>query len=362
MIFLTYNDLYSGVFKSQVLDVIDFLENEFNVKIQLISFVPRGFVEEQRKLIQNYRPGAKVYPISLGLSRWKLSKFKLKKIAGNETVCIARGAFAAVLSQKVFRSTIYDGRAAVKSEVEEYNVTGGNKKLDQDLIQAEKLAVLNSDYRIAVSNQLIKYWQSVLGYNSKDHVVIPCTLTKNQSFNRESNSDVIKIVYSGGVGPWQSFDLVAKLLRDYLNMDTSTQVVFMTKQHKKIEELISEFPDRVERLWVKPEDVFKNLSKADYGILIREDKVTNQVASPVKFAEYVSAGLKVLISSNVGDYSDMVNSNNLGIIIENEIPKLIKPTLEEKQLSINFCKENLCKGSQKVRKNYETLLKKIAVI
>lgn len=354
--------MFSGVFKSQVIDVIQYLENEFAIQIQLISFVPRGFVEDQKKRIQAERPNAIVLPITFGLSRWKLSGYKLKRIADSQNACIARGVFATALAQKHFRFTIYDGRAAVKSEVEEYDVAGGNKKISKALIAAERQAVLHSDFRIAVSQKLVNYWSAEYQYNLKDHAIIPCTLTSMSSSPDFNQTQEIKLVYSGGTGPWQSFDLLTQLLRQFLDSNSSAKVDFMTKGHKEIDQLQMDFPNRVRRLWVDHSEVFEHLSSADYGILIREDKMTNQVASPVKFAEYLSAGLKVLISPNVGDYSDLVQKNNLGYLIDDHIPNLEKPNLSEKKRMVQFCEEHLSKKSESIRFEYQKLLMATGVI
>ena len=41
-------------------------------------------------------------------------------------------------------------------------------------------------------------------------------------------------------------------------------------------------------------------------------------SSPLKFAEYLSAGLPVLISQGVGDTEETVKQNNVGIVIKNK--------------------------------------------
>ena len=58
--------------------------------------------------------------------------------------------------------------------------------------------------------------------------------------------------------------------------------------------------------------------------MIREGTTTNRVASPVKLAEYLASGLKVIISNGIGDYSSMVESQRLGFFY-NEIPDNLKP-------------------------------------
>ena len=67
--------------------------------------------------------------------------------------------------------------------------------------------------------------------------------------------------------------------------------------------------------FVEPKQIRSYLQCCDYGILFREKNGTNIVSSPVKFGKYLSCGLKILISDNVGDYSDLVYKNNLGHVI-----------------------------------------------
>ena len=52
--------------------------------------------------------------------------------------------------------------------------------------------------------------------------------------------------------------------------------------------------------------------------MYRDQSTTNRVAAPTKFAEYLSAGLKVLISKDLGDYSSFVLKHNCGTIIHDE--------------------------------------------
>jgi hypothetical protein len=91
--------------------------------------------------------------------------------------------------------------------------------------------------------------------------------------------------------------------------------------------LKEKFPNQVERKWLAPEEVSQYLEIGDYGLLLRPESITNEVASPVKFAEYVGAGLKVLISPNIGDFSEFTLKNNLGSVIKN--------LLEIKEIKIN---------------------------
>ncbi len=71
------------------------------------------------------------------------------------------------------------------------------------------------------------------------------------------------------------------------------------------------------------------LMASDMGVLLRERDPLNEVAAPTKFAEYVMTGLPVLISEYVGDYSNFVAENNLGLVLPN------KAKIEDYYLKIN---------------------------
>jgi len=57
------------------------------------------------------------------------------------------------------------------------------------------------------------------------------------------------------------------------------------------------------------------LAAADVGLLLREPCLVNRVASPVKFAEYLAAGLPVLLTEQIGDYSALAAAHRVGCVI-----------------------------------------------
>jgi hypothetical protein len=357
MYYITFNDTPSGIYQSQVIDVVKYLSDLGDIEVQLIAFLPYSNFKENKKKIKIQLPNATVLPIWAGITRWRKVKPLLRLLNKRNGIAICRGPIATELSLGCFRKVVYDGRAAVKAEVEEFDVTG-NKQLGEDFIKAEKNAVLKSDYRIAVSTKLVKYWQNEFGYLGDKHIVIPCTLTSKASgqIDETYNREGIKLVYSGGAGPWQSFDLVTKLIREKLKSSANISVLFLTKENKGIDDLIKEFPERCERKWLDHCKVFSALSCCDYGILIRDQNLTNKVASPVKFAEYLNAGLKVLISENLGDFTQFVKKNNCGEIVGNKIEELKYINKIERKRLNRLSKDQFSKSSKKIQELYLDLI------
>ena len=106
------------------------------------------------------------------------------------------------------------------------------------------------------------------------------------------------------------------------------------------------------------------LSAADYGLLLREENVTNGVASPVKFAEYLSCGLQILISANLGDFSGMVAEDSLGYVITelNYTDISFGPVLESRKKELGHHGLRVfSKASSLVRQQYQSALDGVSV-
>ena len=374
MIYLTYADPPSGVFSSQVNDVCNYVNKELNAGIRLVAFISLRDFNKNKSKIKKEVQNAIVLPMLPKANYWKFSVgiLMLTCLLLGEKIVIARGVLACnvalgVKKAGIIKKLCYDGRGAIAAEWEEYKVAP-YKNLILTIETLEKNAVLKTDYRISVSTKLVEYWKKRFGYNDSEYVVIPCTL--NSDFkgdlpsveeikkNREDagfHADDLILVYSGSVSGWQSFGILHGFLSPFLKENKNHKILFMSGEDVNIKKLINEFPEQVKCKWVEHKDVQKILSMCDFGILIREKSVTNQVAAPTKFAEYLSAGLKVLISEEIGDYSDFVNEKKCGQAVkEEEKIKVEKMSLEEKQRMTEIVVKYFTKASQK--ENYKKLL------
>jgi hypothetical protein len=375
--YLTYAEPPSGVFSSQVIDVIHFLNNELKEEIRLVSFISLHDFSKTRKKIKQEFPKAIVLPMLPKATFWRINTVQLWILCMimGPTSIIARNVIAANMALKIKNSTYvksvcFDGRGAIAAEWKEYDVKVVESwKNEIDIL--EQRAVIESDYRIAVTEKLVDYWNKQYGYASGKHVVIPCTLNSNfhpqvtsdseKSKVRESlgiNSKDVVLAYSGSTAGWQSFSTLQNYLSPFLKQKLENKVLFLSKPEENIKQLEKEFPGQIIQKWVNHHDVPTTLSACDMGILIREDSVTNQVASPTKFAEYLSAGLKVIITKNVGDYSEFVRVHQCGIIANGgPLPSIDFVDYETRSKMVDLVNLNFTKKAQK--NNYKELIKNI---
>ena len=347
MIYLTYGEPPSGVYSSQVIDVIKYL-NQQGGHLKLVAFVSlRDFIKTKQKL-KTELPDAIVYPMLPKATYWQFNTIVLFFIClfSNQRTIIARNVIAtnmALVLRKIgiVKKVCFDGRGAIAAEWKEYelNVASQWKK---NIDTLEKKAVLSTDFRIAVTAELVRYWERTYHYSSNAHVVIPCTV--NSAFVLKNNASIqtnrtelglvdkdIVFAYSGSTAGWQSFKTLESFIAPLLTADKHYKIIFLAKQEASIDSLKEKFPQQVFQKWVNHADVTKILSACDYGILIREQSITNQVASPTKFAEYLASGLPVIISPNLGDYSTFVETHSCGIKLNGKEHIIEKPEIAEKE-------------------------------
>jgi len=356
--YLTFNDTPSGIYSSQVIDVVKFFRNGLATDIKLVAFISlRGFAGNRKK-IKAELGDAMVLPMFPGVKRWRLNAFLLKLLCffKKPEAIIGRSVLATQLAFKTkVKKIIYDGRGAIAAEWKEYNVITDAVMLSQ-IDGLEGQAVLNAHFRIAVSNQLVAHWQQKFNYSRQQHVVIPCTLNKVFEDLAITPASVLKarqdlgfkaadlvFAYAGSLAGWQSFDLLYDYIAPVLTSSPSAKLFFLAGPDKNILRLEAEFPLQVMHKKVAPAEVPAMLLAADYGLLIREQSVTNQVASPVKFAEYLACGLKVIISPGLGDYSNFVSEQDCGHVYTSYVPQAV--AFEDKLRIRRVALANFTKGA-----------------
>lgn len=362
-IFLTYNEKFNGIFQSQVIEVLKNYKIS-GIEFKLICFLSlRGFFSERKKIKSQFRL-AFVFPMFPKLKNWKIHTRLVAFLLKDADLVICRGIFTTNLALRTNSSVkiIYDGRGAINAEQIEYGVYN-NTGIENKIYHLEKRAILNTDYRISVSTKLVNYWRKEYNFKSDNYVVIPSTSNHEIKFfnakhiDFQIKEDDILVVFSGSLSKWHSFPTMLAHFESFLEKNSHVKILILSKKNNQIKALINKHPNRIINKWVSPDKVFDFLVLADYGYVYREDSVTNRVASPVKIAEYLSCGLKIIISENLGDYSEMVEKYNLGHIIKNDNTiYLEKVNAIEKEKIISFYRSNLALFSKKISQRYLNLI------
>ena len=108
---------------------------------------------------------------------------------------------------------------------------------------------------------------------------------------------------TGGGGNWQNTsDIITKIA------DKGYKILNLSRQ--KIDK------KNVINLFVPYEEVPKYLNAVDLAVVWRDDNIVNNVASPVKFSEYVCVGLPVIANNGVRLIENYINETKYGQVID----------------------------------------------
>ncbi len=195
----------------------------------------------------------------------------------------------------------------------------------------EKRVIDNAGHVIAVSNILKNKLIDRYGTTPEKISVIPCTADHRKFYfnpdiraemrNKLGLNNRFVLVFPGGVGYWhysdKVFEVVSLLMRHYSDIYFLMLTPNVNEANALAEKANLAHGSYLIRN-VRHSDVPLYLQAADMGMLLRERHPINEVAAPTKFAEYIMSGLPVMISDNIGDYSDFVKSKRVGIVFNND--------------------------------------------
>jgi hypothetical protein len=182
---------------------------------------------------------------------------------------------------------------------------------------------------LAVSSTLIEYMENKYEINKKEKefFLIPCgNYGVIKDFNERLyyrgiwrkklgiKDDEIVFVYSGGISKWQMVDETIQFLLEIIQTNEKFKACIFSGQIEEFKKKMGSFSNsnNVILKSLKSTEVPLALTACDIGIILRENNLTNKVAFPTKFADYLEGGLHVILSS-VKSQIEIIREYNLGI-------------------------------------------------
>lgn len=295
--------------------------------------------------------------------------FRYKKIIF-QTRILSLGLTYAILKWLPKAKFIFEARGAGNEE--RIHTSKGKKETLKMKIKIffsetnEKLIMKRSNKVICVSKALKSYFLNKFKLNEEKFSVFPGAADSELFFYNEGlrndvrkeldlDSSDILIVYSGRLEMiWEIPDEIFDFFRNLLTKDHRFKLLLITPDVDLANEMIGDYKFENVTYVKKVElpEVNRYLNAADVGLLLREDIPMNNVASPTKFAEYLMAGLPVLISSSIHDFAIDIHKTGYGVVVSslNEISQegfeqlLNSLNIDKKEIAI-WGKHNLSKGA-----------------
>jgi glycosyltransferase involved in cell wall biosynthesis len=135
-------------------------------------------------------------------------------------------------------------------------------------------------------------------------------------------SDAVVGVFVGSMSAWHRVDLAVRIAAEV--MEELPEVRFVAAVYPstgRVERLAAEAglpADRTDFVTAGVEEMPALLSAADFGFMLIERHVSKRVCAPIKFSEYMAAGLPTVSSEEVGDISGWIAGRGLGVIVDND--------------------------------------------
>jgi glycosyltransferase involved in cell wall biosynthesis len=147
-------------------------------------------------------------------------------------------------------------------------------------------------------------------------------------------------VFTGSVAGWHRLDRTMEVMRDVMARLPSSRLVVAvypdTAEAERIADRTGVPPERLEIATLPVEAIPRLLAAADLGLMFIESHVSKLVCAPIKFSEYMAAGLPAIASPGVGDTGAWIGRERLGIVVDHDAPSEAASRIVELVTSPDF--------------------------
>lgn len=353
ILIVTFEGLLSPVFQNQFVPIMLMLSTKLSFSI--IAVEKHG-LSRKKRIIQEKenleKKGIRCYTIPLLVLPLKLSlpmnvvmvtllTLVLMLVKKIDILHIRRydANVAALIAKKIFgEKLIFDPRGLFLEE----KISSGSwqrngfrfwiyKYLENSILK-------QSDLVIAFSRPHRKYLQSTYGQKISEKVaLIPnCVDLDKFKCQRKCGDDhfarKITLIYIGGTSYWHMVDEMIDFFKKLKRVVPSFFLYITYEDQRAIKKKFGESglkSNDFTVMGVPPSEIPKYLCRADVGMALIAPSLAKEMCAPIKFVEYLAAGLPVVINSGIGETEEMVKKYRVGVLYDHmemqmNIERLIK--------------------------------------
>ena len=155
---------------------------------------------------------------------------------------------------------------------------------------------------ICVSNVMIDYYYNKYSLNKDQFILLPIMQNLFGSLPLSPllpSSGNLRIVYSGGLGPWQNID---KMIDSMMKSQAGLKYEIYTPNVEEFTTLLQGKGINYSIQSLIYSDLKKKYVGIGLGFLLRENDIINNVSCPTKLTDYIEFGIvPIMIQPEVGD-------------------------------------------------------------
>ena len=199
--------------------------------------------------------------------------------------------------------------------------------LEKNLIQKNK-KYINGFF--VVTDAMKEYMKKEFGISDDAYFfIIPCAtniapsnigeyLNDRMKYRKKYNidNDEKVFIYSGGVAPWQCVEKTIEIYKQLADsLEEKSRLLMFSHLKEDIKKYIGD-DRRIQIDSYPPEELMHVLHAGDFAFLIRENNITNNVAFPNKYLEYIQSGMKIITTPYVKEIAKQIYENSMGYIYD----------------------------------------------
>lgn len=193
--------------------------------------------------------------------------------------------------------TVLDLHGAVTEELKLFDTE------DRALLAktVEEIAMNSADKIVSMSDAMSDHYVSEYGIDKDRFIVMTILPAGYDTEVSRTEHKGINVVYAGGLQKWQNIDLIKEAVK--ANADRYSFRIF-THDSDRLKEEWKDLENADLVIATKtPEEIFKEYEDCDFGFILRDDTVINNVACPTKLTEYLRYGIiPILKSDRIGNF------------------------------------------------------------
>jgi glycosyltransferase involved in cell wall biosynthesis len=188
----------------------------------------------------------------------------------------------------------------------------------------ERRFLLAADHVVSLTNAAVREMEqfSYLQGRALNVSVIPtcADLTQFRPLTVVPNGDGFVLGYVGTVGTWYLFNEVAACFAQLLKLQPNARFLILNRgEHAFIRDQLTAagVPDfSIEIITANHAEVPIQMSRMDAGIFFIKPVFSKQASAPTKLAEFLGCGVPCLGNAGVGDMSEVLESEEVGVTVK----------------------------------------------
>lgn len=196
--------------------------------------------------------------------------------------------------------------------IENQFINHGSKHYEY-LKSREKQVFEKSDFLVVVSKPMQEYVKQ--NFETKAKIIVVPNGSDIQT-NTAKYTKPLKVIYGGIFAFWEDIDSFLDLAK----IREGKEDFYLMGKGPLQKHVLSRIEDEKIKInflgSMKKPDALKMFSQMSVGIAPSVSTLTRKVASPVKVFDYLACGLPV-ITPDVGEWSEIVNNHECGIVTKN---------------------------------------------